>query len=155
MSERHEYYKYLLENIQGTTCSATIDNKDLLLSITNKNLVVYFYPKDNTPGCTTESKDFASNYSEFQKCNTEIVGISRDSIKSHHKFKEQYNLPFQLISDHDSKICKAFCVIKKIGILGIERATFLFNSKGTLVHEWKKVKVKGHSDEVLSKAIHI
>jgi thioredoxin-dependent peroxiredoxin len=119
-----------------------------------KNIVLYFYPKDNTPGCTQESKDFRDLYSQFLELNTEVFGISRDSLKSHEKFQCKYDLPFELISDHNEQLCKYFKVIKPknmfgIKSLGIERSTFLIDSKNILRKEWRKVKVLGHAQEVL------
>ena len=119
-----------------------------------KNLVVYFYPKDNTPGCTTEGEDFRDKYKYFKKLNTLIFGVSRDSIKSHEGFKKKFKVPFDLISDEDEKVCKIFDVIKEKNMygkkyMGIERSTFVIDKDGKLNAEWRKVKVKGHVDEVL------
>ena len=120
-----------------------------------KNLVIYFYPKDNTPGCTSEGEDFRDQYKYFKKLNTLIFGVSRDSIKSHEGFKEKFKFPFELISDEDEKVCKIFDVIKEKNMygkkyMGIERSTFIIDKNGKLYAEWRKVKVKGHVDEVLS-----
>ncbi len=134
---------------------ATTQNDSLKLSsFKGKKLVIYFYPKDNTPGCTTEGKDFSDAYKDFQKANTEILGVSRESIKSHQNFINKYNFPFDLISDPDEELCNAFDVIKEKNMygkkyMGIERSTFVFNDKGKLVHEVRKVKVKGHVAEIL------
>ncbi|TNF66356.1 MAG: peroxiredoxin [Gammaproteobacteria bacterium] len=119
-----------------------------------KHLVIYFYPKDSTPGCTSESKDFRDLYIAFQTNNVEIIGISRDSIKSHKKFKENLKLPFELASDKDEIACKLFDVIKEKSMfgkkyMGIERSTFLINPEGKVTKEWRKVKVKGHAEAVL------
>ena len=124
------------------------------LSELNKNLVLYFYPKDSTPGCTTEGQDFRDNYKKFKKLNTEILGVSRDSIKSHENFKAKQSFPFELLSDPDEKVCKAFDVMKMKSMygreyMGVDRSTFLINEKGKVVREWRSVKVKGHVDEVL------
>ncbi len=122
-----------------------------------KNVVLYFYPKDNTPGCTSESKDFAKLYSEFQQANTEVFGISRDSFKSHANFKAKYELPFDLVSDQDESLCKSFDVLwpknmfGKI-INGIVRSTFLIDSQGKMHQEWRKVSVSGHAAAVLKAA---
>ena len=121
----------------------------------NPYCVVYFYPKDSTPGCTTEGQDFRDNYKLFKNLNTEIIGVSRDSIKSHENFKDKQSFPFELLSDPDEKMCKAFDVIKMKSMygkeyLGIDRSTFLISSNGKVVKEWRSVKVKGHVDEVLS-----
>lgn len=120
-----------------------------------KNLVLYFYPKDNTPGCTTEGIQFRESYPEFQKCNTEIFGISRDSLKSHEGFKAKLDMPFELISDPDETLCIMFDVMKMKNmygkkVRGVERSTFVIDGSGTLVKEWRGVKVPSHVDEVLS-----
>jgi peroxiredoxin Q/BCP len=119
-----------------------------------KKLVLFFYPKDNTPGCTTESLQFRELYPLFQKADTEIIGISRDSIRSHDGFKSKLDLPFELISDADEMVCTMFDVIvmksmygKKVR--GIERSTFIIDAAGQIVKEWRGVKVPGHVDEVL------
>ncbi|MDX1795111.1 MAG: peroxiredoxin [Hydrogenovibrio sp.] len=117
--------------------------------------VLYFYPKDNTPGCTNEGLDFAEHYAEFQKMNAEIYGISKDSLKKHENFKAKYDFPFELISDPDETLCKIFDVIKlkkNYGreYLGIERSTFLLNPENELIHEWRKVRVKDHVNEVMT-----
>lgn len=133
---------------------ATGEQKINLNSLKGKKVIVYFYPKDSTPGCTTEGQNFRDLYAEFQKHNTEIFGVSRDSIKSHENFKAKQAFPFELISDPDEKLCQAFDVIKLKKLygreyVGIERSTFLFDESGKLVNEWRKLKVKGHADEVL------
>lgn len=118
-----------------------------------KNLVLYFYPKDNTPGCTQEGKDFTKLYTKLQKSGTQVLGVSRDSVASHEKFKAQYGYSFDLISDPDTKLCKAFDVLKqknnfgKISI-GIIRSTFVFNKKLELVKEWRQLKVQDHAQKV-------
>ena len=119
-----------------------------------KNIVIYFYPKDSTPGCTKEGEDFRDLHEEFIKSNAQIYGVSRDSVASHQKFKAKYKFPFHLISDEDESLCKLFDVIKEKNMygrkyMGIERSTFLINDKGQLLNEWRKVKVKGHAQEVL------
>ena len=138
--------------------SATITgNQAIKLSdYRGKNVVLYFYPKDSTPGCTLESHDFRDNYENFEAANTIIFGISRDSIRSHDGFKCKQNLPFDLISDNDETLCQLFDVLKTKNmygkeVIGIERSTFLINADGILIHEWRKVKVNGHSLEVLEK----
>lgn len=120
-----------------------------------KNLIIYFYPKDNTPGCTTEGIEFGEFYKKFKKKNTEILGVSRDTIKKHENFKTKFSFPFDLLSDEDEALCKLFDVIKLKKLygkeyLGIERSTFLIDEKGVLRQEWRKVKVKGHVDEVFN-----
>ena len=120
-------------------------------------MVLYFYPKDSTPGCTTQGQDFRDLYAEFQAANTEIFGISRDSLRSHTNFKTKQDFPFELISDADEALCKLFDVIKLKKMygkehLGIERSTFLIDTEGRLAQEWRKVKVAGHVAEVLEAA---
>lgn len=118
------------------------------------NVVLYFYPKDSTPGCTTEGQNFRDAYSEFQAADTEIFGISRDGLKAHENFKAKQSFPFELISDKDEAICQLFDVIKMKNMygkqfMGIERSTFLIDKDGVLRQEWRKVKVKEHVDAVL------
>lgn len=118
-------------------------------------LLIYFYPKDHTSGCTTESKDFATAYGRFADHHTRIVGVSRDSIKSHASFKEKLNLPFELLSDPEERVCTLFGVIKNKTmygrpVRGIERSTFLLDAEGVLRREWRGVKVPGHVDEALA-----
>ncbi|MEP6998418.1 MAG: peroxiredoxin [Betaproteobacteria bacterium] len=117
-------------------------------------LVLYFYPKDNTPGCTTEGADFRDRYREFVRAGALVAGVSRDSLKSHENFRAKMGFPFELISDADEKICAQFGVIKMKNmygktVRGIERSTFLIDGKGTLAREWRGVKVPGHAEEVL------
>ena len=128
----------------------TLSLKDL----SGKNAVIYFYPKDNTSGCTREAEGFRYYYDTFKKHNTEIVGVSRDSVKSHDNFIKKYDLPFSLISDKDEVLCKIFDVIKEKSMygrtyMGIVRSTFLIDGEGKLITEWQKVKVKGHAENVL------
>ena len=120
-------------------------------------LVIYFYPKDMTSGCTRESQDFRDLHAAFRKAGVEIVGISRDGIPSHEKFKAKEALPFTLLSDEKEEVCKLFDVIKEKSLygrkyLGIERSTFLIDPNGVLRQEWRKVKVPGHAEEVLEAA---
>ncbi len=134
----------------SATNELEIDSTDLI----GKSYVIYFYPKDNTPGCTQEGEDFRDLYKEFKKLKTEIYGVSRDSLKSHEGFKEKYKYPFELISDSEEKLCNLFDVIKEKNMygkkyMGIERSTFLINKEGKLSAEWRKVKVNGHASEVL------
>ncbi|MDB6101282.1 MAG: peroxiredoxin [Gammaproteobacteria bacterium] len=122
-----------------------------------RKLVIYFYPKDMTSGCTRESQDFRDLYSAFRKAGVDIVGVSRDSVKSHDKFTEKEKLPFPLLSDEDERLCKLFDVIHEKSLygrkyLGIERSTFLLDGTGVLRREWRKVKVPGHAEEVLEAA---
>ena len=129
--------------------------KDIALkSYQGKALVVSFYPKDNTPGCTQEGQDFRDQYKAFVKAGADIVGISKDSVRSHENFKSKFSFPFDLLADTDGVACEAFDVIKEKSMygkkyMGVERSTFLFDPKGQLVREWRGVKVKGHADEVL------
>ena len=133
-----------------STSNKTISNKDFL----GKNLVIYFYPKDSTPGCTTEGQDFRNNYKTFKKLNTDILGVSRDSVKSHENFKQKQSFPFELLSDPEEIMCKDFDVMKLKSMygkeyIGVDRSTFLISSEGKIIKEWRSVKVKGHVDEVL------
>lgn len=126
-----------------------------LKSFKGKALVLYFYPKDNTPGCTLEGQDFAALHAKFRKAGAEILGVSRDSVKSHDNFCAKYGFPFALLSDPDETLCQALDVIREKSLygkkyLGVDRSTFLFDAKGVLRQEWRSVKVKGHADEVLA-----
>ena len=126
-------------------------------SAKGKKLVLYFYPKDMTPGCTAESGEFRDNIAAFTKANTLIVGVSRDSLKSHDNFRNKLGLPFELVADTEEKLCQLFGVIKMKNmygkqVRGIERSTFLFDSSGMLVKEWRGLKVPGHVAEVLEAA---
>ena len=125
-----------------------------LKALRGKKVVIYFYPKDATPGCTTEGQDFRDLHAKFKRQNAVILGVSRDSIASHEKFRDKQNFPFDLISDPDEKVCKQFDVIREKTLygrkfMGIERSTFLIDEDGKLRQEWRKVKVKGHAAEVL------
>lgn len=136
-----------------------LNDKEELLTQKNfagKNLVIYFYPKDNTPGCTTESNDFSQLANEFKKHNTEILGVSKDNIASHKKFKEKFDFPFDLLSDPDGVMCEAYGAWGEKNMygkkyFGIIRSTFLIDTKGKLIEAWYKVKVKGHAQVVLDK----
>lgn len=117
-------------------------------------LLIYFYPRDNTPGCTQEGKDFRDNYAAFKKKGIQIFGLSRDSVKVHENFKAKHEFPFDLISDKEETICNLFDVIKEKKLygkvhMGIERSTFLIDKNGILINEWRKVKVKEHIAQVL------
>lgn len=125
-----------------------------LTDFQGKNIVLYFYPKDMTPGCTTESCDFRDFHPEFEKLNTVVIGVSPDDITSHQKFIAKHNLPFTLLADTEQALAKHFDVWKlkkNFGreYMGIERSTFVINTQGEIVKEWRKVKVKGHVEEVL------
>ena len=134
---------------------AATGGKELALKdLRGSHVILYFYPKDNTSGCTKESCDFKTHYLKFRRRNTIVLGISRDTISSHERFKEKFGFPFDLLSDPDEIACKAFDVIKEKNmygrkVMGIERSTFLIDENGKLRHEWRKVKVKGHVEDVL------
>ncbi len=135
------------------TGNTTINLKDLR----GENTVIYFYPKDATPGCTTEGQDFRDLAKKFAKANTRILGVSKDSLSSHEKFKAKHKFGFELISDEDGKLCELFDVIKEKNMygrkyMGIERSSFLIDSNGKLAAEWRKVRVKGHAQAVLDAA---
>lgn len=117
-------------------------------------LVIYFYPKDATPGCTTEGQDFSAHYSAFRRTGADVLGVSRDSLASHERFKSRMEFPFELVSDPDETLCQLFGVIKEKKLygkvhMGIERSTFVIDRKGKLVREWRGVRVPGHVEEVL------
>jgi len=136
------------------TADATSDTKVRLKDLRGKNVVLYFYPKDSTPGCTTEGRDFSALHGGFKRQNTVIFGVSRDSLASHEKFKEKQGFPFELISDPDETLCRKFDVIHEKTLygrkfMGVVRSTFLIDAEGKLRREWRKVKVSGHADEVL------
>lgn len=119
-----------------------------------KNVILYFYPKDNTPGCTTEACSFRDSMEEFNNNDTVILGVSKDSIKKHNSFIEKYNLPFLLLSDEEGKVCEEYGVwqLKKMmgkEYMGIVRSTFLIDKSGEIIKEWRGVKVDGHTEEVL------
>ena len=125
--------------------------------VAGKPLVVYFYPKDATSGCTKEGEAFRDLYPKFRKAGVEIVGISPDGTASHERFKEKYGFPFELLSDEDKVVCQLFDVWKEKSMygrkyMGVERSTFLLDARGVLRHAWRKVKVPGHADEVLAAA---
>jgi len=137
--------------------TATRDKAVQLKTLRGQNVVIYFYPKDSTPGCTTESQDFRDLHTKFSKQKTRVLGVSRDSLASHEKFREKQKLPFDLISDPDEKLCRQFDVIREKNLygrkyMGIERSTFLIDAAGKLRGEWRKVKVKGHAAAVLEAA---
>jgi peroxiredoxin Q/BCP len=129
-------------------------NKAKLSDYRGRHLVLYFYPRDNTPGCTTEGEDFRDQYKRYQKLNTAILGVSRDSLASHEKFKAKFKFPFDLVSDEDETLCRLFDVIREKTLygkkhLGVERSTFLIDKDGVLRKEFREVKVTGHVQEVL------
>jgi thioredoxin-dependent peroxiredoxin len=130
-------------------------NGDFKLSAhTGRKIVLYFYPKDNTPGCTTQASDFRDQHGAFEAAGALIVGVSRDSLKSHQNFRDKFELPFELLSDPEEALCNAFEVMKTKNmygkqVRGIERSTFLIGADGVLVQQWRGVKVPGHVAEVL------
>lgn len=133
---------------------ATGDQSIRLKDLRGKNVVLYFYPKDSTPGCTQEGRDFTELHAKFRRQKTVIFGVSRDSLASHEKFKAKQGFTFDLLSDPDEKLCKQFDVIHEKTLygrkfMGIVRSTFLIDADGKLRGEWRKVKVKGHAQEVL------
>ncbi|NNC76601.1 MAG: peroxiredoxin [Woeseiaceae bacterium] len=144
-----------LNRVVGDFKSDATSGKTVRLKeLRGKNIVLYFYPKDSTPGCTQEGKDFRDLHERFKRQKTVIFGVSRDSIASHEKFKAKQQFPFELISDPDESVCRKFDVIREKSLygrkfMGVERSTFLIDKEGKLRGEWRKVKVKGHADEVL------
>jgi peroxiredoxin Q/BCP len=137
--------------------AATGDKTVRLADLKGRNVVIYFYPKDSTPGCTTQGQDFRDSMSEFDQAGTTILGVSRDSLRSHENFRSKQGFEFDLISDPDENLCKLFDVIKLKKMygretLGIERSTFLIDRGGVLRQAWRKVRVKGHVAEVLEAA---
>lgn len=134
--------------------TATGDKTTKLSDYRGKTVVLYFYPKDSTPGCTQEGQDFRDNIEKFTALNAVVLGVSRDSLKSHENFKCKQEFPFDLLSDSDETLCRLFDVIKMKNmygkqVQGIERSTFLIDPQGVLVREWRKVSVKGHCEQVL------
>jgi thioredoxin-dependent peroxiredoxin len=134
---------------------ATGDKTWRLADVSGRNLVVYFYPRDATSGCTKEGEAFRDLHAKFRKTNTEIVGVSPDSVASHEKFKAKYAFPFDLLADTELQVCNLFDVYKEKSMygrkyMGVERSTFLIDAKGVLRREWRKVKVPGHAEEVLA-----
>ena len=136
------------------TADATRNKKIRLKELRGQNVVLYFYPKDSTPGCTTEGRDFDALHSKFRRQKTVVLGVSRDSIASHEKFREKQGFRFDLISDPDEKLCRKFDVIQQKTLygrkfMGVVRSTFLIDADGKLRKEWRNVKVKGHAEAVL------
>ncbi len=133
---------------------ATGDTNISLRSLAGKIVVLYFYPRDNTPGCTQEGEDFRDLHAQFQAAGAQILGVSRDSIRKHENFKAKFDFPFPLLADEDETACKAYDVIREKKLygkpyVGIDRSTFVIDAQGVLRHEWRGVKVKGHAAEVL------
>jgi len=142
------------KKVTDISLPATGDKQLKVSDFQGKNIVLYFYPKDSTPGCTREGQDFRDNIAKFRRASTVILGVSRDSIKAHENFKAKQEFPFDLVSDKEEKLCSQFDVIKEKNmygkkVMGIERSTFIIDKQGVLQQEWRKVKVDGHVDEVL------
>ncbi|MCQ8129011.1 peroxiredoxin [Methylomonas rivi] len=142
------------QNLPDFQLPATGDKTLSLADFAGKKLLLYFYPKDNTPGCTQEGQAFRDHIQQFDALNTAILGVSRDSVKMHEGFKCKQGFPFDLLSDQDERLCQLFDVIKLKNmygkqVRGIERSTFLIDETGVLIREWRKVKVKTHVEEVL------
>jgi len=136
------------------SAAATGDKTIRLRDLRGQNVVLYFYPKDSTPGCTTEGRDFAALHARFRRHKTVILGVSRDSLASHAKFREKQGFPFDLISDPDEDLCRQFDVVHEKTLygrkfMGVVRSTFLIDADGKLRQEWRNVKVNGHAEEVL------
>ena len=134
----------------------TDSKKNKLYDFLDKKLILYFYPKDMTPGCTTESIEFNTNLTKIKKLGANIVGVSRDKMSLHEKFIKKYGFKFPLISDPEEKLCKSFDVIKEKSLygrkyMGVDRSTFIISADGKILHAWRNVKVKGHVDEVIEK----
>lgn len=145
----------LNKKVPAFKLAATGEQDISLSSLKDSNVVIYFYPKDNTPGCTREGIDFQSSLAKFKRQNTIILGVSRDSVKTHENFRCKQGFKFDLLSDKDEILCDIFDVIKIKNmygkkVRGIERSTFLIDAKGKLRQEWRKIKVDGHVDEVLA-----
>lgn len=143
------------DTVANFSLPATGDQTLSLSDFSGQNVVLYFYPKDSTPGCTTEGQEFRDHYAEFQAANTAILGVSRDGVKSHENFKTKQAFPFDLLSDKEEALCQQFDVIKEKNmygkkVMGVERSTFIIGPDGTLLHEWRKVRVKGHVADVLA-----
>jgi thioredoxin-dependent peroxiredoxin len=144
-----------MSKVTDFSLSASGDTTFTLSDHAGKIVVLYFYPKDDTPGCTTEGQDFTAQHAAFKRAGAVVVGVSRDSVKSHDKFCAKYGFPFPLISDADETLCTQFGVMKMKNmygkqVRGIERSTFVIGKDGTLAKEWRGVKVPGHVDEVLA-----
>ncbi|MGD2129322.1 MAG: peroxiredoxin [Lysobacterales bacterium] len=145
------------KKVANFSLPATGDKTVSLKDFKGKNLVIYFYPKDNTSGCTLEGQNFRDLYPRFIEAGTDILGVSRDSLKMHENFKAKQSFPFDLLSDADEELCRQFDVIHEKNmygrkVMGVVRSTFLIDGGGVLRHEWRKVKVKGHAEEVLEAA---
>ncbi len=142
------------KKVKNFSRPATGEQQIALKDLAGKKVVLYFYPKDSTPGCTTEGQNFRDSKAKFTRQNTVILGVSRDSIRKHENFKTKQAFNFELLSDEDESLCKQFDVIKLKKLygreyMGVDRSTFLIDENGVLIEEWRGVKVKGHVDEVL------
>ncbi len=142
--------------IRDIKIECTDSKKNKLYDFLDKKLILYFYPKDMTPGCTTESIEFNTNLAKIKKLGANIVGVSRDKMSLHEKFIEKHDFKFPLISDPEEKLCKSFDVIKEKSLygrkyMGVDRSTFIISQDGKILHAWRNVKVKGHVDEVIEK----
>ena len=145
------------KKVANFSVPATGEKTVSLSDFKGSNLVLYFYPKDSTPGCTLEGQDFRDRHAAFRKANTAILGVSRDSVRSHENFRAKQSFPFDLLADTDETLCRQFDVIHEKNmygrkVMGVVRSTFLIDGKGILRREWRKVKVKGHAEEVLEAA---
>jgi len=141
------------KRVKNFTLPATGDQNLSLSDFKGRSLIIYFYPKDNTPGCTREGQDFRDLYPRFTEAGADILGVSRDSVKTHDNYRNKHGFPFQLISDKEELLCRQFDVIKEKKLygrtyMGIERSTFLLDADGVLQHEWRKVRVPGHAEAV-------
>lgn len=142
------------KRVANFTLPATGDKSLSLDDFRGRHLVLYFYPKDHTPGCTQEGQDFRDAYAEFQAAGADILGVSRDSVRTHENFCAKQSFPFDLLSDSEESLCKQFDVIREKSLygrkyMGIDRSTFLIDKEGVLRQQWRKVRVPGHVDEVL------
>ena len=142
------------KRVKNFTLPATGDQDLSLKDFSGRNLVIFFYPKDNTPGCTREGQDFRDLYEQFAAAGTDVVGVSRDSVRTHDNYRNKHGFPFHLLSDKDEALCKQFDVIKEKKLygrtyMGIVRSTFLIGPDGVLLNEWRNIKVPGHAQAVL------
>ena len=144
------------KQVKNFTLPATGDQSLSLSNFRNHSLIIYFYPRDNTPGCTREGQDFSRLYTQFKAAGAEILGVSRDSVRTHENFRKKQGFPFQLLSDSEEVLCRQFDVIHEKNmygrkVMGIVRSTFLLDPDGVLQHEWRKVRVPDHAQAVLDK----
>jgi peroxiredoxin Q/BCP len=142
------------KRVKNFSLPATGDQNLSLSDFSGRKLIIYFYPKDNTPGCTREGQEFRDLHAQFDKLGADILGVSRDSVRTHDNYRNKHDFPFHLLSDKEELLCKQFDVIKEKKLygrtyMGIERSTFLIDEKGILRHEWRKLKVPGHVEAVL------